>query len=131
IDSVGILPYLKEPGQASLRTINFTIGGVNQQANGGRNGPCVISTSCTQIPTSKSVCEDNQGVWWGPGYTDSSVIPNDGAGYPLCAHVNQALFKQGRDLLTILPETSAAIRDTTYKLVRNTTQSYEPSSDSV
>jgi hypothetical protein len=131
IDSVGILPYLKEPGQASLRTINFTIGGLNQQANGGRNGPCVISTTCTHIPTSKSVCEDNQGIWWGQNYTDSSVIPNGGAGYPLCASVNQALFKQGRDLITILPEMSAAIRDDTFKLVRNTGQAYDPATDSI
>lgn len=130
VDSVGILPYLTNPGQSSLRTINFTIGGVNQQANGGRNGACVINTSCTQIPTSKSVCEDNQGIWWGPEYTDASVVANGGAGYNMCAKVNQALFKNNRELLTILPETSTAIRNDRYKLVRNTTQTYESATDS-
>jgi hypothetical protein len=131
VDSVGILPYLTNPGQGSLRTINFTIGGVNQQANGGRNGPCVITTSCTQIPTSKSVCEDNQGIWWGPDYTDSSVIDNGGAGYKICSEVNQARYKNGLDLLTVFPETSTAIRDEKYKLVRNITQTYEIATDSL
>jgi hypothetical protein len=131
IDSVGILPYLTNPGQSSLRTINFTIGGFNIQANGARNGPCSISTSCTQIPISKEVCEDNQGVWWGPGYSDPSVIPNGGAGYQMCGQVNQALYKAGRPLLDILPDVSTAIRNDQYKLVRNTIQTYQPASDTI
>ncbi|MER1968228.1 sulfatase-like hydrolase/transferase [Castellaniella sp. GW247-6E4] len=126
IDSVGILPYLKDPGQGSLRTINFTIGGYNTQANGGRNGPCVISGSCTQIPISKSVCEDNQGAWWGSGYDDPSVVDNGGTGYLSCAAVNEALDGAGEPMITILPEISAAIRNDKYKLVENTVQTYIP-----
>lgn len=129
IDSAGVLPYLTNPEQASLRTINFTMGGINQQANGGRNGPCVISATCTQIPTSKSVCEDNQGIWWGENYTDSSVIPNNGAGYKICADVNQALYNAGRDMLGILPETSMAVRNDEFKLVRNITRNYTPATN--
>src|SRR5690606_2537422 len=126
IDSVGILPYLSNPGQDSLRSINFTIGGYNDQANGTRNGPCVISGSCTQIPVSKTVCEDNQGIWWGPGYDDASVVdsPTPGEGYPSCAHVNQALDGAGEPMINMLPEISAAIRNEKYKLVENTTQTY-------
>src|SRR5690606_15227480 len=106
IDSVGILPYLTDPGQGSLRTINFTMGGLNEQANGGRNGPCVMSTACTVIPTSKSVCEDNLGVYWGSGYTDDSVIGNGGAGYETCADVNEARYNANprQDHLTLVPE---------------------------
>ncbi|WP_338615974.1 sulfatase-like hydrolase/transferase [Pigmentiphaga sp. CHJ604] len=130
IDSVAILPYLTHPDQPSLRTINFTIGGYNQQADGGRNGACVINTSCTQIPVSKSVCEDNQGTWWGAGHDDPSVVPDGGAGYGSCWSVNQALYKAGRDQLDILPEISAAIRNDRYKLVRNTRQAYDAASDS-
>ncbi len=128
IDSVGILPYLSNPGQGSLRSINFTIGGYNDQANGTRNGPCVISGSCTQIPVSKTVCEDNQGIWWGPGYDDDSVVDTIGPadGYPSCAHVNQALDGAGEPMINILPEISAAIRNEKYKLVENTTQTYDP-----
>lgn len=130
VDSVGLLPYLKDPGQGSLRSINFAQSGFNTQANGGRNGPCVISTSCTQIPVSKSVCEDNSGVWWGSGYTDSSVVPNGGAGYGGCCQVNQALSKAGRALVTLVPESSTAIRNDGYKIVRNTRTDYDVASDS-
>ena len=131
LDSVGVLAYLTNPAQSSLRTINFTMGGFNQQANGTRNEACVINTSCTQIPISKSVCEDNQGVWWGIGYNDPDVIDNGGAGYQSCAQVNQALFKASpsRSLLSILPEVSTAIRNDRFKLVRNTTQTYDSAVD--
>jgi hypothetical protein len=133
IDSVGILPYLTNPGQGSLRTINFTMGGLNEQANGGRNGPCVITTACTVIPTSKSVCEDNQGVYWGAGYTDASVIPTNppGAGYATCADVNEARYKANppQSHLTLVPESTVAIRNDRYKLVVNTSVDYDPATD--
>lgn len=130
VDSVAVLPYLTNPEQTSLRSINFTMAGFNTQAHGGSNGPCVISTSCTQIPTTKSVCEDNQGVWWGPGYTHADVVDNGGAGYETCADVNRARYLNGMDQVSILPESSAAIRDARYKLVRNTTRVYIPATDS-
>jgi hypothetical protein len=133
LDSVGILPYLTNSGQSSLRTINFTMGGFNEQANGTRNAPCVISTTCTQIPISKSVCEDNQGAWWGPGYDDPSVVDNGGVGYQSCGQVNQALFKASpsRTLVDIQPEISTAIRNDQFKLVQNTTQTYDSATDSL
>lgn len=131
IDSVGLLPYLKSPDQPSLRTINFSMGGFNAQANGGRNAPCIINaTSCSQVPISKGVCEDNQGIWWGPGYDDPSVVANGGAGYASCCQVNQALQKNGLDPVNILPEISTAIRDERFKLVRNITQAYDSATDS-
>ncbi|MFA5597838.1 MAG: sulfatase-like hydrolase/transferase [Pusillimonas sp.] len=133
IDSAGILPYLKDPGQGSLRTVNFTQGGLNEQANGGRNGPCVMSTACTVIPTSKSVCEDNLGVYWGPGYTSASVIPTNppGKGYATCADVNEARYKASppQDLLALVPESSVAVRNDRYKLVVNTSVDYDPATD--
>lgn len=129
IDSVGVLPYLTNPDQPSLRTVNFTMGGMNLQANGARNGPCVISTTCTVIPTSKSVCEDNQGAWWGPNYTSDTVIDNGGVGYETCAAVNQARYGKGQALLSILPESSVAVRNDQYKLVRNSALDYNPTTD--
>lgn len=36
LDPVGLLPYLTKVDQSSLRTINFTQGGYNIQANGGQ-----------------------------------------------------------------------------------------------
>lgn len=129
LDSAGVLPYLTNPGQASLRTINFTYGGVNLQADGARNGPCMINDSCTQIPTSKSVCEDNGGVYWGEGHDSPEVIDSSGAGYDVCWQVNQAIWNDGgdkSDFKTILPETSMAVRNDRYKLVRNITQEFNP-----
>lgn len=130
IDSAPLLPYLTNVGQSGIRQLNFAMGGYNIQANAGRNGPCVISqNSCTQIPISKSVCEDNNGVWWGAGATDSTVI-NPPAGYQSCCQVNQALFKSGQAQITINPEISTAIRNERYKLVQNTVQTYDATRDS-
>ena len=136
IDSASMMPYLTNANQGSIRTMNFTQGGYNIQANGGRNAPCVISPSmCSQIPINKGVCEDNGGVWWGPGYTDGAVIgpsigPGSTQGYQQCWQVNQALYKSGKPQITILPEVSTAIRNDTYKLVQNQVQTYVPSTDS-
>ncbi|MGB6053785.1 MAG: sulfatase-like hydrolase/transferase [Burkholderiaceae bacterium] len=142
IDGVGLLPYLTDVGAASLRSINFTQSGVNLQINGGRNGPCVMGRdtsavppaggSCTQIPTAKSVCEDNGGVWWGKDYTDASVVPNGGAGYTRCWEVNQAIYQADPAMpwTAVLPESSSAIRDTQYKIVRNLSTDYDVASGS-
>ena len=131
LDSVGLLAYLKSPEQSSLRNINFSMGGFNAQADGGRNPPCIINqTSCSQVPISKGVCEDNLGVWWGAGYDDPSVVPNGGVGYQSCCQVNQALSRSGLALIDIQPEVSTALRNERFKLVRNTTQVYDPVGDS-
>ncbi|WP_442592786.1 sulfatase-like hydrolase/transferase [Parapusillimonas sp. JC17] len=126
IDSVGLLPYLANPEQASLRTINFTMGGGNLQAHGARNGPCVISGSCTQSAPSKEVCQDNQGNWWGADYTHDSVIPNNGVGYETCADVNHALYNEGREMFNVLPDVTMAVRNDRYKLVRNIVLDFNP-----
>lgn len=134
VDSAPVLPYLTNPDQPSVRHINFAMAGFNYQANGGSNGPCVISTACTQIPTSKSVCEDNQGEWWGPGYNTgagSTVIDNGGVGYETCGEVNRVRHLNGMSQLSILAEDSAAIRDERYKLVRNSTRQYIPDTDTI
>lgn len=138
VDSVGLLPYLTQPAQDSLREINFTQSGVNIQANDGRNGPCVLNRSaiaggsCTQIPTTKGVCEDNLGVWWGDGYSDASVVDNGGAGYATCWQVNQAIHADDPAALPVevLPERTAAIRNPQYKFIRNIVVNYDSVTDS-
>jgi hypothetical protein len=129
IDSAPLLPYLTNATQSSIRTVNFTHGSYNIQANGGRNAPCVMTTSCTQVPISKSVCEDNAGVWWGPGYSDPSVIPKDG-GYASCCAVNQAKYNAQQDQLTIIPETTYGVRNDRYKLVQNIAQQFDSKTNS-
>lgn len=131
IDAAPMLPYLTNVDQSSIRTVNFTHGSYNIQANGGRNPPCVLNTSCTQVPISKSVCEDNAGVWWGPGYSDASVIPKEG-GYSSCCAVNQAKYnaQPPQDQLGITPETSYGVRNERYKIVRNVTQYFDEATNS-
>ncbi|SAI50926.1 sulfatase [Bordetella ansorpii] len=139
IDSAPMLPYLSNPGQASVRTLNFTQADLNLQANGATNSPCVINRdasngtggTCTQIPVSKSVCEDNGGVWWGAGYTDASVVPNGGAGYTRCWEANQAIYKNdaASPLITVLTQSSVGIRDDDYKVVRTTLVDYDSVND--
>lgn len=137
IDSAPLLPYLTNASQSSIRTVNFAEGSYNIQANGARNGPCVFSgTTCSQIPISKSVCEDNNGVWWGPGFdtTGATAVPqtaghSSSQGYQSCCQVNQAQYSLHQTLATIIPETGVAVRNDGYKIVQNTTQSYNPTSN--
>lgn len=130
VDSVGILPYLANPEQPSLRTINFAQAGLNEQAYGAKNSPCLVSNTCTQIPMNKEICQDTQGVWWGPGYDSDTVIDNGGVGYSSCAAVNQALYKNNRPQVDILAESSVAIRNDKHKLVRSSRQIYVTDTDS-
>jgi Sulfatase len=125
IDAVAMLPYVVNPQQASLRQWNFTQIGNNLQANGAINGPCVIAGGCTQIPVSKSVCEDNNGIWWGPGADDplTSGTPPDGLQY--CCQVNAFRAAQGESLYSITPLSAVGVRNDRYKIVENFTPMYE------
>jgi hypothetical protein len=133
IDAAPLLPYLTKTDQSSIRTVNFAQGSYNIQANGGRNGPCVFSgTTCSQIPISKSVCEDNNGVWWGLGFdtAGATAVPqtaghSSSQGYQNCCQVNQAQSSLSLTLSAIVAETSTGIRNDGYKIVQNTTQYFD------
>jgi hypothetical protein len=121
IDAMPLLPYLKRPDQPSIRDWNFTQIGPNLQANGAINGPCVIGVQCTQIPVTKSVCEDNLGVWYGEG-SDIAGVPADGFQY--CCEVSAFLEAQGCTapnctLPQIAPLDALGIRNRSYKIVQN------------
>jgi len=122
IDSVSMLPYVVNPAQPSLRTTNFTQIGPNLQANGANNGPCIIGSSCTQIPVSKGVCEDNNGVWYGVG-SDVEGVPAEGL--LRCCNANAFLAARNEPTFTINPDYATAVRDDHYKLVQNRTMQYE------
>jgi arylsulfatase A-like enzyme len=141
IDSAPMLPYLTNANHAAIRTVNFTQGGYNIEANGARNGACLVKTviagvtvasTCTQSVFDKGPCEDNAGVWWGPGYTDPSVLPAghpQDVGYRSCWQVNQSQYKANLPLTPISPEISIAVRNNAYKVVRNTIQTYDAAAD--
>ena len=147
VDSVPMLPYLADNTKPSIRTYDFNLVGPNLQANGGSNGPCQFSgsspPSCSQIPVTKGVCEDNGGTWFGVGatgsYTTTSAtdpnatvtmsIPSDGFEY--CCQVQQYIVQNGGVAGTVIPTTSMAVRDKLgFKLVRNQYNNYDASSES-
>lgn len=128
IDSEPLMPYLENPAQESIRAFNFTQGALNIQAHGGVNGPCVFGDACSHTPTSKSVCEDNGGVWWGPGADDPSVLEPD---LEHCWQVNQAIHADTPLLyetkrIEMMPTVYQAVRDDQYKLVRNWALDFDP-----
>lgn len=131
LDSESMLPYLTNPQQGSLRNFNFAQAGLNQQANGARNGPCVISGQCTHIPTSQGVCRDNGGIWWGIGADPDEVLETD---LEHCWQVNRAIYRDDpgnyqTNRLRMAWNFSQAMRNEHFKLIRNHTLDYDPITD--
>jgi hypothetical protein len=124
IDAAPMLPYVVNPDQGSIRPWNFTQVGVNLQAGGATNAPCAIEQSCTQIPVSKSVCEDNNGTWWGAGHDAEITKGAPEAGFKYCCEVNGFVVAKGYDPYDITPLTAVAIRNDRYKIVQNSLKAY-------
>jgi hypothetical protein len=133
VDGASMLPYLLDPAQPSIRAFNFSQGGLNLQANGGRNGPCVMGGgTCSHTPMTQAICEDNQGVWWGVGANPDLVIKGD---LEHCWQVNQVLFHSdpfnyASNRLEMSATDYRAIRNEHFKLVRNTAMDYDVATDS-
>ena len=127
VDSVSMLPYLLNPAQPNIRKSNFTEVGTNLHAGGAINGPCQYNTTtCTQIAPTKSVCEDNSGIWWGAGATDPSTAGIPSGGLTLCCDVAVWQANHGQTISTnIYPLEALAIRNDRYKLVINDYQAYD------
>ena len=127
VDSVSMLPYLRNPNQAEIRPSNFTQIGTNEHANGQINGPCQYnSTTCTQIAPSQGVCEDNNGIWWGAGATDPSTAGIPPEGLQFCCDVAVWQHDHGQTVLTdIYPLEAHAIRNDNYKIVVNNYNGYD------
>ena len=132
VDSVSMLPYLLNPAQPNIRKTNFTEIGTNLHANGEINGPCQYNTTtCTQIAPTKSVCEDNSGIWWGAGATDPSTAGIPSGGLKLCCDVAVWQANHGQTISTdIYPLEAFAMRNDLYKLVINDYQAYDAPSNS-
>ena len=136
VDSMAMMPYVRNPEQPSIRKWNYNEMDPNIQANGSVNGPCVMSggASCSQIPVTKGVCEDNGGVWWGEGAQDSD---DDGPGpvpKKYCCEVNQYLHTDGGVAVDDLPKInslgSTGIRNKNYKVVHNRSKLYDDTTNS-
>jgi hypothetical protein len=129
IDSVSMLPYLTNPWQPSLRDFNFTQTGINITAGNQRPGPCVLRipqqsqrplvNTCVQIFTNKTLCEQEQGKWYGP-------VDGEG-GYPSCCALQASNTVQPP--FEILPLAQAAVRNDKFKLIQLTNQKCENGED--
>ncbi len=111
LDAQPVLPYLTEPEHGSIRSNNFTEQGTNLSAEAPP--PCVIpaANTCVQIFPQKGVCEDQSGVWYGPG-SEVAGVPAEGLGS--CCAVNAYLDSP----VVLFPQHQSALRDEQYKLVR-------------
>jgi hypothetical protein len=117
VDSVGMLSYLTNPNQSSMRQTNFTQTGRNIHVQAPL--PCVLQSlpgapgPCVQLMNTEDICHDEGGLW----YADPKDIPNnpDMKSYENCCAVEQAY---GADNIEILPDYQNAIRNDTYKLVQ-------------
>lgn len=115
IDAQPMLPYLTNASQPPIRSTNYTEMGTNIQATtAAPPPPCIIPSSnvCVQVFPQKGVCEDQGGVWYGPGGVAGE------AGLPSCCAVNDYLAEQGEATVNVLPESQRAIRNASYKLVQ-------------
>lgn len=130
LDSKPLLPYLFNPSQGAIRQFNYTQIDLNLQANGGLNGPCMMANSCSHIPVTKGVCEDNGGVWWGKG-ADPAQGTAGTEGLTHCCDVQVWLTNHGRsdEVVSIQPQGAIGIRNRNYKIVQNFTKDYDPATN--
>ncbi|MGH8605146.1 MAG: hypothetical protein ACREXR_20870, partial [Gammaproteobacteria bacterium] len=111
LDSVPLLPYLTNPNQGSLRQSNFTQIADNITANGERNPPCVLASTCITLTPTKQFCEAQGGVWYGPGADPEHGGPN---GVATCCDVKNQFVPD----LDLLPTAQKATRNDHFKLVQ-------------
>lgn len=115
IDAQPMLAYLTEPSQAAIRSTNYTEMGANIGSTlADPPPPCVIPAfnTCVQIFPQKEVCEDQSGVWYGPGGAAGAT------GFGTCCEAIDYLAGQGGDPVRVLPESQRAVRNEFFKLVR-------------
>ena len=113
VDSVGMLSYLTNPNQSSMRQTNFTQTGRNIHVQAPF--PCVLQTlpsapgTCVQLMNTEDICHDEGGLWY------NDPIDSGGKMYTNCCQVQADL---GTDAIQILPDYQNAIRNDNYKLVQ-------------
>jgi arylsulfatase A-like enzyme len=125
IDGQPMLAYLTNPGQASIRSTNFTEMGTNERAvdAGANEYPCVIPAAnnvCTTLFPQKGVCVTQGGIWYGDNLTVGKTDDVPATGYHNCCQVQAYRLAHGNEGTTFLPYATKAVTDGTYKLVRQT-----------
>jgi hypothetical protein len=115
-----MLSYLTNPNPPSTRQTNFTQTGNNIHLKAPY--PCLVQLSkpktCAQLFTSKALCEDEGGNWYGPDPQNPST-----PFYSSCCAIQHAIddgtFSDPTvTSIKILPDFQNAIRNDTYKVVQ-------------
>jgi arylsulfatase A-like enzyme len=120
VDAQPMLAYLTNPGQASIRSTNFTEVGTNfgnPQATTVVPQPCVVeaANTCLVFFPNKALCDDQGGIWYGA----SSGLPNvPAAGFANCAQVTSYRVANGQSAVEVYPRSQKAASDGAHKLVR-------------
>ncbi|AJD47432.1 lipoprotein [Isoalcanivorax pacificus W11-5] len=126
LDGQPMLAYLTDPAAEAVREINFSEMGtnfVNPEA-GIVPQPCVVEAAdtCFVIFPNKALCDDQSGVWYGEG-SGLPGVPEDGFAH--CGQVMSYLQALNpADATKVLPDSSKAASDGTYKLVRMNRRTY-------
>ncbi|MCE7522681.1 sulfatase-like hydrolase/transferase [Alloalcanivorax xenomutans] len=112
LDARPVMPYLTEPDHQAIRDTNFSELGTNFSADPAP--PCVIpgANVCVEIFPQQGVCEDQSGIWYGPGGAAGAD------GFDSCCAVNDYRVSQGEDPVKLFPHHQSTLRDEHYKLVR-------------
>ncbi len=112
LDSASMLPYLTNPTQGSIRTVNFTQTASNIIATSTVLWPCVLPSvnTCLELFPFKQLCNFEDGKWYGPDSDD----PNFPDGLASCCEVNSATGSN----YTLLPDSQVATRDDHFKVVQ-------------
>ena len=128
LDSVSMLPYLRNPSQPSLRSTNWTQAGDNLRATTTVQGACVIDSAnvCTPLFPQKGLCEMEGGTWYGAGSTVPGV---PSAGFSSCCAVQKLQISQSQTPASVLPSAQFAVRNLTHKLIRTEAENYEQAGD--
>ncbi len=129
LDSAPMLRYLTNPNQPSIRQTNFTQTGNNIHLK--PPAPCLLllggTDTCAQLFTSQVLCNDEGGVWYGPG----SPIKEYASCCAIQKAINDGAFPDPPNNFKILPDFQNAIRNDNYKLVQIKTPdcNQQPDSD--
>jgi len=128
VSLAGNMAHALTANQRSQMAVNVA---PNIQPNDVFNPPCALGTACSVTPINKGVCEDNNGVWYGPGATGLTAAgsPIPSAGFTACWAANQFLFGLNEPLLNVLPTGQSAAATETYKYVVTSWVDYDPQSD--
>ena len=128
VSLAGNMAHALTANQRSQMAVNVA---PNIQPNDVFNPPCALGTACSVTPINKGVCEDNNGVWYGPGATGLTAAgsPIPSSGFTACWATNQFLHGLNEPLLNVLPTGQSAAATETYKYVLTSWVDYDPQGD--